>query len=238
MQDAIKDKYLKSLVNDDTQLINKDVPTVLTYLFDVYGQIPSEEVKQKEAEIWAMVYNPADPLILLFNPVEKLEKLGIAAKIEYTEKQLLDIGLTIIRNTRDFERALGDWETIPAADKTWNRFKTHFKDAQKQLKAIRGPTMQQAGYHQANHLAQQLREDIQRRDTDIMSVIQTAMTGSQDTPSMAPSDISVGSPQTHHQANAAHTDPLQVEMLKLLQQMQQSLTTLGTNSNNYGGGRG
>ena len=70
VQDAIKDKYLESLVDDDTQLINADVPTVLTYLFDVYGQIPSEEVKQKEAKIQAIVYNPADPLIVLFNPVE------------------------------------------------------------------------------------------------------------------------------------------------------------------------
>ena len=108
-----------------------------------------------------MSYHPADLMILLFNPIEKLKKMAKAAKIEYTTAQILDIGLTIIQNTRDFERALGDWESLPSNNKTWDRFKEHFKAAQKQLRAIRGPTMQQAGYHHANHLAQQLRNNIE-----------------------------------------------------------------------------
>ena len=51
IQDAIKDKYLDTLVNEDTQLMQDDIPAVLEYLFDLYGKVPSEEVKQKEAEI-------------------------------------------------------------------------------------------------------------------------------------------------------------------------------------------
>ena len=127
VQDAVEDKYLDMLINEDTQLINEDIPTVLTYLFDLYGKIPSEEVKQKETEIRAMIYNPADPLILLYNPIEKLKTMAISANIPYTNDQLLDIGLTVIRNTRDFERALGDWEAKPDADKTWDNYKEHFK---------------------------------------------------------------------------------------------------------------
>lgn len=45
IQDAIEDKYLESLVNEDTQLIQEDIPIVLEYLFGIYGKIPSEEVK-------------------------------------------------------------------------------------------------------------------------------------------------------------------------------------------------
>ena len=104
-----------------------------------------------------MVYHPADPIILLFNLIEKLKKMAIAADIMYTTDQVLDIALTVVRNTRDFERALGDWEALPDIQKTWDNFKTHFKEAQKKLRAIRGPTMQQAGYHHANHLAQKLK---------------------------------------------------------------------------------
>ena len=73
VQDVIVDKYLKWLINKDTQLINEDIPTVLTYLFDVYGKTPLEEVKQNEAKNRSMVYNPTDPLILLYNPIEKLK---------------------------------------------------------------------------------------------------------------------------------------------------------------------
>ena len=113
IQDAIDNKYLETLVDKDTQRITEDIPTVLQYLFNTYGEIPSEEVKQKEAELRAMSYHPADPMILLFNPIEKLRKLAEAARIEYTNAQFLDIGLT-----RDFERALGDWEALPNNDKT------------------------------------------------------------------------------------------------------------------------
>ena len=185
-----------------------------------------------------MSYHPADPMILLFNPIEKLKKMATAAEISYTTEQLLDIGLTVIRNTRDFERALGDWETLTAGDKTWDRFKSHFKEAQKQLRAIRGPTMQQAGYHHANHLASQLREDIEKRDTELFSVIQSAMETASQAPSLAPSDISLVTPPVHQHANAVQGDPVQLEMLKILQQIQQTMTTTTSQPTQQGrGGR-
>ena len=68
-------KYLESLIDEDTQRITADIPFVLEYLFDLYGKIPSEEVKEKEAELRSMSFHPADPMVLLYNAVEKLEKL-------------------------------------------------------------------------------------------------------------------------------------------------------------------
>ena len=55
IQDTIKDKYLESPLDNDTQLIQEDIPVVLDYLFDSYGKVPSEGVKQKEAKIRTMV---------------------------------------------------------------------------------------------------------------------------------------------------------------------------------------
>ena len=230
IQDEIEDMYLESLLDEDTQLIQEDIPDVLDYLFDLYGKVPSKEVKQKEAEIRAMVYHPADPMILLFNPIEKLKKMAIAADIKYTAGQILDIALMVVRNTRDFERALRDWEALPPIQKTWDNFKTHFNEAQKQLRASRGPTMQQEGYHHANHLAQQLKSDIQQQDSDLLTYIQTAINSSSHsdtgivTNTATPSDMSAMTP-VQYQANAAQTDMVQFEMLKILQQIQQSLTT-------------
>ena len=95
-----------------------------------------------------------------------------SASIAYTAEQLLDMGLTVIRNTRDFEKALGKWELLPMNQKTWAKFKSHFSAAQTQLKAIRGPTMQQAGYHHANTLAEKLKTDMEQRDNKLSLVIQ------------------------------------------------------------------
>ena len=105
IQDAIEHKYIAPLVDDDTQLIHEDIPTVLDYLDTNYGRVPTEEVKQKEQEIRTMTYHPADPLILLYGPIEKLQALATKAGIVYSQAQILDIGLTVIRNTRDYKRA-------------------------------------------------------------------------------------------------------------------------------------
>ena len=69
------------------------------------SKVPSEEVKHKETEIRSMIFDPADARILLFNPIKKLREMAELARITYTDSQVLDIGLTVIRNSRDFEKA-------------------------------------------------------------------------------------------------------------------------------------
>ena len=62
-------------MNEETQLIQEDIWTVLTYLFATYGVVPMEEVKEQENEICSMTFHPAYPLIMLYGPIEKLQKL-------------------------------------------------------------------------------------------------------------------------------------------------------------------
>ena len=70
VQNALDHKYIEPLLNDDTGLIEDDLPTVLEYLDTNYGKVPSEEVKQKESEVLAMSFNPADPMVALYRPIE------------------------------------------------------------------------------------------------------------------------------------------------------------------------
>ena len=51
IQTALEGKYINYLIDEDTGLIKLDIPTVLDNLFSNYGRIPSEEVRQKEAEV-------------------------------------------------------------------------------------------------------------------------------------------------------------------------------------------
>ena len=230
IQDAIKDKYLATLVNEDTQSIQEDIASVLTYLFDTYGKIPSEEVKQKETEIRTMSFHPADPMILLYHPIEKLKSMAQSAGIPYTANQILDIGLTVLRNTRDFERALGDWEKKPEHQKTWATFTLHFTQAQKELNAIRGPTMQQAGYHQLNLLAQQMHSSLEQNNLEMMTNIQTAMDKRSQAPILTSTAPSTLTPATQL-VNATTTDMVQMEILKLLKQMQQDMKCVPATTN-------
>ena len=144
IQTAVSEKYIEFMVDDDTGLIEDDVPTVLDYLFTSYGKVTAEEVKEEENTVLNISFNPADPLVTIFRPIEQLQKKAVAAGIKYSNEQLLEISLSLIWNTIDFEKALGEWNQKILTDKTWENFKSHFRSAQVELKEIRGPTMQQA----------------------------------------------------------------------------------------------
>ena len=232
IQTAIENKYIEYMVDDDTGLIEEDIPTVLDYLSTTYGKVTSVEIKEQENEVLNINFSPADPLITLFRPIEQLKKKAEDAGIPYSELQLLEFGLTIIRNTRDYEKAIGEWNSTPA--KTWSLFKTHFRAAQVELKEIRGPTMQQAGYHHANMLASQMRADLDNQQVQLMAMVQ-------DLAEHQPAQDRVeqdAPPQ--EMMNATIADTVQLQILKILQDMQN--TQIGGNarqgnSGSTGGGR-
>jgi len=53
-----------------------------------------------------MSWQPTDPIVLLIRPIEQLQKLATQAGISYTDSQILEKGLMMIRATRDFEYTL------------------------------------------------------------------------------------------------------------------------------------
>ena len=96
-------------------------------------------------------------------------------------------------------------------DKTWPNLKTYFKNVQTELEEIRGPTMQQAGYHHANMLADQLRESIKNQGHEILTMLR----GFSDNP---PNDEDQPPPlQPNLVTNAAAQQDIQLEMPRVLQ---------------------
>ena len=57
-QNALELKYIEPLLNNNTGLIEDELPTVLRYLDQNYGKVQSEEVKQKEDEVLSLSFNP------------------------------------------------------------------------------------------------------------------------------------------------------------------------------------
>ena len=137
VQGAVEAQYLDTLVDPNSRLIERSISDVLAHLKDRYGTIPLDVVKNKEAEVRAIIFNPAEAMVTIFKPVEDLRKLVISAEVPYTEKQLLSIALNVINNTMDFERAQEDWN---------KKDTTSFRKAQEDLRKIRGPSMRQAGF--------------------------------------------------------------------------------------------
>ena len=94
---------------------------------------------QRESEAMSMAWHASDPIILLTKSLEDLNKLASHAGVPYAPKQILEKALSIIRATKDYELAFTAWENKLENEKTWANLKTHFHEAQQQLKSIRGP---------------------------------------------------------------------------------------------------
>ena len=90
---------------------------ILDYLFYNYGKVRSEEVAQKEAEVISIIWQPTDHIVLLTRALEQLQKLVMQEGIPYTNNQILEKGLLIVRVIRGFEYVLIQWEDKDTADK-------------------------------------------------------------------------------------------------------------------------
>ena len=134
----------------------------------------------------------------------------------------MDFGLQLIKNTRDFETALGEWNKRPDNQKTWELFKEHFQDAQQTLKDIRGPTMAQARFHHANHLASEIRGRLQENQQQMLALLRPHTT---EEPYAINNEC-----EESQQQNALATTQLnvQTETLKLLSDLQKQLQNLTT----------
>ena len=133
-----------------TQTITQPIHDVLKTLFRKYGKVQEDDVTLVKKDVENMSYDLSQPLAKVWNEIKDLQALATAADTPFTDKQLVALGIKIIKNTHDFEQAHADWIKKPVAAKTFNNLQTHFDDALELLQQVRGDDMQAPVFHQAN----------------------------------------------------------------------------------------
>ena len=71
----------------------------------------------------------------MYNEVDDLIELGIAAKNPFTDAQIVKLGVKLIKNMNDFEKGLEEWYALPGPT-TWESFKSHFETAYINLQQV------------------------------------------------------------------------------------------------------
>ena len=195
---TIDSKYLKPLRNADSNSINVPLHDVLDFLFARYGKVTGDTLDDFEEKVKNMSYHPSEPLVTVFNQIEDLERLGVAARDPFTDKQLVKIGLKIIKNTRDFADGLKTWYQRPRVEHTYANFKTHFEDALELLREIRGSDMTSEVYQQANAVAEVLRDELEKKQDQFLNTLREEIRVANEKEQVAKEQA-----QTQHEANAA-----------------------------------
>ena len=133
---AVDPEFLKDIRDPVTHSILRPVHEVLQFLFDNHGQVTAEALATEEASMASFYWDINDPPVTMFNKIDDLVQLADAAGVPKTDAQIVNYGISFIKKTNDFEQALMSWYNLPVVDQTYARFKTHFTDAQRELRKV------------------------------------------------------------------------------------------------------
>ena len=147
-----------------------------------------------------------DPPVTMFNKIEDLANLAEAAGMPKTDAQIVNYGINLIKKTNNFEQALLTWYNLPVLNQTYQQFKKHFAEAQRELRKIRGPKLRDTKFLQANQVSE-LKADFQKLKDEVVSSVNAL--------------AEVHQEQAYDQEAMNATTAVNSTILQLLQQMQQ-----------------
>ena len=235
--DAMPELYLKRFRNRNTNTLTDSLPVILAYLFQTYGDISDEELTKAEETLKAKVFDITQPLAIMYNEIQDLQDLATAANNAFSDRQLVLIGIHLIKNMNDFEKGLIDWYARPSVEHTYMNFKTHFETAYQSLRQVRGITMRNSIFQQqANSVTervlqeikldnQNVRDEIKATETKLFSVFENL------------ADFNQGNTEDENTPpqptvnNVSNGDAIQLEILKILQELKNDKATNRNKSN-------
>ena len=77
----------------------------MAYLFTTYGTIDPEVLRERKLKVRKIVYDIMDPIVTTYNEIKELGHLGYAAQNPQSMSQLVNYGLTIIKNIKKMKHA-------------------------------------------------------------------------------------------------------------------------------------
>ena len=86
---AVNDTYLTELRNRQTNTINVMISVVINHLFSNHSCVTPAMLQHQEKLVIEMYCNPMHPVNVIFNKLEDLLDLSIAASTDFSEQQLI-----------------------------------------------------------------------------------------------------------------------------------------------------
>ena len=122
--DATDPKFLTAIKDPVTHQITLSLPDIIDHLFDNYGDVTAEELRDLREQVEQLPYQPAEPVDTIFTKIDTLAEVAKIAKRALTEQQKINIAYLILQKTRKYKSDLNTWNRRTAATKTWPNFKT------------------------------------------------------------------------------------------------------------------
>ena len=99
---AYNQKWLAVIMDPVTGQINKQPPLIFTLIYTNYGQITLTALNQKRDTCTNLIYNPREPIDLIWVQITSYYLMAQAEKSPPTSEQLINIGIFILQRAGVF----------------------------------------------------------------------------------------------------------------------------------------
>jgi hypothetical protein len=118
-------------------------------------------------------YDPNQPIETLFQQIQDARAFAVAGGQPYGAAMIVNVAYTLIFNTGLFTDACQAWQSRAIAGKTWAQFKLDFATAHREFR-LTNQTAQQSGFHSANMMIEQGRDESMQDTVDAIAQLATA----------------------------------------------------------------
>jgi hypothetical protein len=132
---AVDDVYLSPLKNKVIGYTNVSVNTMLSHLFNEYGEIGRDELQLNEKRFHEP-WDGNEPFEIIICRLDKCVHYASAAKNPYSAEQILSKAELLVLETGLFNKDIQEWNQLPVAARTYGQFKTRILTAQRRRKRL------------------------------------------------------------------------------------------------------
>jgi hypothetical protein len=171
--ESFDDAYLNALSDEILGYANCTSHQLLTHLLTYYALIAPTELTQNYERL-NTPYDPNLPIETLFQQIQDARAFAVAGGQPYGAAMIVNVAYTLVFNTGLFPDACRAWQSRAISGKTWAQFKIDFATDHREFQ-LTNQTAQQSGFHSANMMIEQGRDESMQDTVDAIAQLETAM---------------------------------------------------------------
>jgi hypothetical protein len=170
--ESFDDAYLSALSDEIVGYANCTSLQLLTHILTYYAMIAPTELTQNYERL-NTPYDPNQPIETLFQQIQDDRAFAVAGGQPYGAAMIVNLAYTLVFNTGLFPDACRVWQSRAIAGKTWAQFKLDFATAHREFR-LTNQTAHQSGFHSANMMIEQGRDETMQDTVDAIAQLATA----------------------------------------------------------------
>jgi 6-pyruvoyl-tetrahydropterin synthase len=170
--ESFDDTYLNALSDEIVGYTNCTSLQILTHVLTYYAMIAPTELMHNYERL-NTPYDPNQPNERLFQHIQDARAFAIAGGQPYGAAVIVNVAYTLVFNTGLFPHACRAWQSRAIVGKTWAQFKLDFATAHREVR-LTNQTAQQSGFHSANMMIKQGRDETMQDTVDAIAQLATA----------------------------------------------------------------